>query len=92
MSNLGYINGIDIENDTSKMYISTYSFSVGQHYLHEVDINDPTQVNATWSLSNSGNIKSSYGSGLIVNSPTVIYNEYDRGSSNYPSTHHYYNF
>ena len=92
MSNLGYINGIDVDNETSKMYISTYSFSVGQHYLHEVDISDPTQVNATWSLSSSGNIKSSYGSGLIVNSPTIIYNEYDRGTSNYPSTHHYYNF
>lgn len=91
-SSQGYINGIDFDDKTGKMYLSTYNYQASDHYLHEVNPSNPTMVNGTWSIGSSASIKSSYGSGLIVNLPTIIYNEYDRSKSGYPSTHYFFNF
>jgi len=88
----GYINGVDFDDNTGKMYLSTYSYQSGDHYLHEVDPTNPTMINGTWSIGSAAGIKSSYGAGLVVNLPTIIYNEYDRSTSGYPSRHYFFNF
>ena len=88
----GYINGVDFDENTGKMYLSTYSYQSSDHYLHEVNPSNPTMVNGTWSIGSSAGITSSYGAGLIVNLPTIIYNEYDRSTSGYPSRHYFFNF
>ena len=88
----GYINGVDFDDNTGKMYLSTYSYQSADHYLHEVDSTNPTLINGTWSIGSAAGIKSSYGAGLVVNLPTIIYNEYDRSTSGYPSRHYFFNF
>lgn len=88
----GYINGVDFDENTGKMYLSTYNYQSSDHYLHEVNPSNPTMINGTWSIGSSAGITSSYGAGLIVSLPTVIYNEYDRSTSGYPSRHYFFNF
>jgi len=65
--------------------------------LNEVDKTSPTSVNGTWTLGGSSTIPTRYGAGLIVNYPTIIYNEYDQSYKsgvgyNYDSYHHYLRF
>ena len=88
----GYINGVDFDDNSGKMYLSTYSYQSRDHYLHEVDSTNPTMINGTWSIGSAAGIVSSYGAGLVVNLPTIIYNEYDRSTSGYPSRHYFFNF
>ena len=91
-SSQGYINGVDFDDNTGKMYLSTYNYQSSNHYLHEVNPNNPTMVNGTWAIGSTAGITSSYGAGLIVNLPTIVYNEYDRSTSGYPSKHYFFNF
>lgn len=91
-SSQGYINGIDFDENSGKMYLSTYNYASSDHYVHEVNPTNPTMINGTWSIGSAGGITSSYGAGLIVNLPTIIYNEYDRSTSGYPSRHYFFNF
>ncbi|MDA8838262.1 hypothetical protein N9N26_03300 [Candidatus Poseidoniales archaeon] len=92
-----YVTGVDIDDATGKLWISTYSYSAQTHYLNEVDKTSPTSVNGTWTLGGSSTIPTRYGAGLIVNYPTIIYNEYDQSYKsgvgyNYDSYHHYLRF
>ncbi|MDA8673749.1 hypothetical protein N9L65_04290, partial [Candidatus Poseidoniales archaeon] len=92
-----YVTGVDIDDATGKMWVSTYSYSAQTHYLNEVDKTSPTSVNGTWTLGGSSTIPTRYGAGLIVNYPTIIYNEYDQSYKsgvgyNYDSYHHYLRF
>ena len=92
-----YVTGVDIDDATGKMWVSTYSYSAQTHYLNEVDKTSPTSVNGTWTLGGSSTLPTRYGAGLIVNYPTIIYNEYDQSYKsgvgyNYDSYHHYLRF
>ena len=48
-----YVTGVDIDDATGKMWVSTYSYSAQTHYLNEVDKTSPTSVNGTWTLGSS---------------------------------------
>ena len=92
-----YVTGVDIDDATGKMWVSTYSYSAQTHYLNEVDKTSPTRINGTWTLGGSSTLPTRYGAGLIVNYPTIIYNEYDQSYKsgvgyNYDSYHHYLRF
>ena len=92
-----YVTGVDIDESTGKMWVSTYSYQAQAHYLNEVNKNSPSSVNGTWTLGSTSTIPTRYGAGLVVNYPTIIYNEYDQtyksGSGyNYDSYHHYFTF
>ena len=92
-----YVTGVDIDESTGKMWVSTYSYQAQAHYLNEVNKNTPSSVNGTWTLGSTSTIPTQYGAGLVVNYPTIIYNEYDQsyksGSGyNYDSYHHYFTF
>ncbi|MDP6188158.1 MAG: hypothetical protein QF699_02435, partial [Candidatus Poseidoniaceae archaeon] len=92
-----YVTGVDIDDATGKMWVSTYSYSAQTHYLNEVDKTSPSSVNGTWTLGSSSTIPSRYGAGLIVNFPTIIYNEYDMSYKSgvgysYDSYHHFLTF
>ena len=92
-----YVTGVDIDESTGKMWVSTYSYSAQAHYLNEVDKSSPTRVNGTWTLGSTSTIPTQYGAGLVVNYPTIVYNEYDMSYKsgvgyNYDSYHHYLRF
>ena len=92
-----YVTGVDIDESTGKMWVSTYSYSARAHYLNEVNKNSPTSVNGTWTLGSSSTIPTQYGAGLVVNYPTIVYNEYDQSYKSgvgyiYDSYHHYLTF
>ena len=91
-----YVTGVDIDESTGKMWVSTYSYQAQAHYLNEVNKNSPSSVNGTWTLGSTSTIPTRYGAGLVVNYPTIIYNEYDQSykspSYTYDSYHHYFTF
>ena len=92
-----YVTGVDIDESTGKMWVSTYSYSAQAHYLNEVNKITPTSLNGTWTLGTTSTIPTQYGAGLVVNYPTIVYNEYDTGYKsgvgyNYDSYHHYLRF
>ena len=43
-----YITGVDFDDDTGKMYISTYDYQGQSHYLKEVNPASPTSINGSW--------------------------------------------
>ena len=92
-----YVTGVDIDESTGKMWVSTYSYQAQAHYLNEVNKNSPSSVNGTWTLGSTSTIPTQYGAGLVVNHPTIIYNEYDQSYKSgsgytYDSYHHYFTF
>ncbi len=89
-----YVTGVDIDDATGKLYVATYSYSANAHYLNEVSKSSPSSIQGTWTLA-TGSTVSRYGAGLIVNMPTIIYNEYDQQyvsgvGYNYDSYHHFF--
>ena len=92
--NNNYVTGVDIDDATGKLYVATYSYSANVHYLNEVRKSSPSTVQGTWTLA-TGTTVSRYGAGMIVNMPTIIYNEYDQQyvsgvGYNYDSYHHFF--
>ena len=89
-----YVTGVDIDDATGKLYVATYSYSANAHYLNEVSKTSPSSIQGTWTLA-TGSTVSRYGAGMIVNMPTIIYNEYDQTyvsgvGYNYDSYHHFF--
>ena len=89
-----YVTGVDIDDATGKLYVATYSYTANAHYLNEVSKSSPSSLQGTWTLA-TGSTVSRYGAGMIVNMPTIIYNEYDQtyvsGVGNtYDSYHHFF--
>ena len=89
-----YVTGVDIDDATGKLYVATYSYSANAHYLNEVSKSSPSSIQGTWTLA-TGSTVSRYGAGMIVNMPTIIYNEYDQSyvsgvGYNYDSYHHFF--
>ena len=86
-----YITGVDIDDNTGKMYVGHYSSSTTSHSLREVNPASPTVVNGTWFMTSTTNYWE-YGMGLSVNLPSIIYNVYAANSNgNWKSTHHHFN-
>ena len=89
-----YVTGVDIDDATGKLYVATYSYSANAHYLNEVSKSSPSSIQGTWTLA-TGSTVSRYGAGMIVNMPTIIYNEYDQQyvsgvGYSYDSYHHFF--
>ena len=85
-----YITGVDFDDDTGKMYISTYDSQSQSHYLKEVNPASPTSINGSWVMGTYPSMYYYYGAGLVVNYPMVTYNLYS--NQGYKSTHHQYSF
>ena len=83
-----YITGVDFDDATGKMYISTYDTSAQNHYLKEVNPASPTVIQNTW-LMTSTSYYYDYGAGLTVNMPSITYNIYYY-NTDYSSVHHHY--
>jgi hypothetical protein len=83
-----YLTGVDFDDDTGKLYISTYDTSGQYHYVKEVNPASPTSINGSWSMGSYP--YNSYGAGLVVNYPMVTYNLYDQQLLK--STHYQYSF
>ncbi|MGA0380879.1 MAG: hypothetical protein ACO3NJ_08845, partial [Candidatus Poseidoniaceae archaeon] len=91
-----YLTGVDFDDDTGKLYVSYYdssSYPTYNRYLMEVNPTNPSSINSTWSIgsaadynykttSTSGN----QNSGLVVDLPRVIVNEYNVQGSRH---HHF---
>ena len=85
-----YITGVDFDDDTGKMYISTYDYQGQSHYVKEVNPASPTSINGSWLMGSYPSMYYYYGAGLVVNYPMVTYNLYS--NQGYKSTHHQYSF
>ena len=83
-----YITGVDFDDETGKMYISTYDNSAQNHYLKEVNPASPTVVTGTW-LMTSTSYYYDHGAGLSVSMPNVMYNIYYM-QTDYKSVHHHF--
>ena len=91
-----YLTGVDFDDDTGKMFVSYYdssTYPTYNRYLMEVNPSNPSSINSTWSIgsaadynykttSTSGNPNS----GLVVDLPRVILNEYNVQGSRH---HHF---
>ena len=89
-----YVTGVDIDDATGKLYVATYSYSAAATYLNEVSKSNPSSIQGTWTLA-TGSTVSRYGAGMVVNMPTIVYNEYDQQyvsgvGYNYDSYHHFF--
>lgn len=77
-----YAAGIDFDEDSGRMFLLMYqsSFPNYNRYLYEVNPSNPTTVNGTWLLGTRDNLgsPSTIPSGLIVDLPKIITNEYYR--------------
>ena len=91
-----YLTGVDFDDNTGKMFVSYYdssTYPTYNRYLMEVNPSNPRSINSTWSLgtavdynykttSTAGN----QNSGLVVDLPRVIVNEYNIQGSRH---HHF---
>ena len=83
-----YITGVDLDDNTGKMYIGVYDASARNHYLKEVNPSSPTVITGTW-LMTSTSYYYDHGAGLTVNMPNVMYNIYYM-NTDYKSIHYHY--
>ena len=91
-----YLTGVDFDDDTGKLYVSYYdssSYPTYNRYLMEVNPSNPSSINSTWSIGSASDYKhkttSTSGnpnSGLVVDLPRVIVNEYNVQGSRH---HHF---
>jgi len=77
-----YPSGVDIDEDTGKMFLLYYqsSFPNYNRYLYEVDSTNPTRINGSWLLGTREELgsTSTQPGGLVVDLPKIISNEYYR--------------
>ena len=93
-SSYGSLTGVDFDEDSGKMFVSYQDrFSYTRHLL-EVDQTNPTSVNTTWLLGSpseynymSTSTAGNPNSGLVVDLPRIILNEYNVQGSR----HHHFN-
>ena len=84
-----YISGVDVDDNTGKMYIGVYERTSQNHYLREVNPSSPTSPPlGTWLMTTTGYYYD-YGAGLSVSMPSVMYNIYYY-NSDYKSVHYHY--
>ena len=91
-----YLTGVDFDDDTGKMFVSYYdssTYPTYNRYLMEVNPSNPRSINSTWSIGSAVDYNykttSSIGnqnSGLVVDLPRVIVNEYNVQGSRH---HHF---
>lgn len=91
-----YLTGVDFDHDTGKMFVSYYdssTYPTYNRYLMEVNPSNPSSINSTWSIGSAVDYNykttSSIGnqnSGLVVDLPRVIVNEYNIQGSRH---HHF---
>ena len=91
-----YLTGVDFDDNTDKMYVSYYdssTYPTYNRYLMEVNPSNPSSINSTWSIGNAAdyNYKTTStagnpNSGLVVDLPRVILNEYNVQGSRH---HHF---
>ena len=81
-SNTYYPMGVDIDEDSGRMFLLMYhaSFPNYDRYLYEVNPSNPTSINGTWLLGSRESMgsTSTQPAGLIVDLPKIISNEYYR--------------
>lgn len=77
-----YPSGVDIDEDTGKMFLLYYqsSFPNYNRYLYEVDPTNPTRINGSWLLGTREELgsTSTQPGGLVVDLPKIVSNEYYR--------------
>ena len=77
-----YPSGVDIDEDTGKMFVLYYqsSFPNYNRYLYEVDPTNPTRINGSWLLGTREELgsTSTQPGGLVVDLPKIVTNEYYR--------------
>ena len=77
-----YPSGVDIDEDTGKMFLLYYqsSFPNYNRYLYEVDPTNPTRINGSWLLGTREELgsTSTQPGGLVVDLPKIVTNEYYR--------------
>ena len=77
-----YPSGVDIDEDTGKMFVLYYqsSFPNYNRYLYEVDPTNPTRINGSWLLGTREELgsTSTQPGGLVVDLPKIVSNEYYR--------------
>ena len=77
-----YPSGVDIDEDTGKMFLLYYqsSFPNYNRYLYEVDPTNPTRINGSWLLGTREDLgsTSTQPGGLVVDLPKIVTNEYYR--------------
>jgi len=93
-----YLTGVDFDDSNGKLYLTYYdgsNYPTYTRYLLEVNPQSPTSINGSWQLGTSADFShkttsnvGNYLSGLIVNFPRVIVNEYNQQQSR----HHHYTF
>ena len=91
-----YLTGVDFDDDTGKMFVSYYdssTYPTYNRYLMEVNPSNPRSINSTWSLGTAAdyNYKTTstagnQNSGLVVDLPRIILNEYNVQGSRH---HHF---
>ncbi len=78
-SNTYYLAGVDIDEDSGRMFLLQYeSRSPYNRYLQEISPSNPTSVIGVWTLGTREQLgdTSTQPSGLIVNLPKIVTNEY----------------
>lgn len=78
-----YPMGVDVDEDSGRLFLLMYdssSYPNYNRYLYEVDPLNPSSTNGSWLLGTRDQLGSSntQASGLIVNLPKIITNEYYR--------------
>ena len=80
MSSTYYVSGIDIDEDSGRMFLLMYQSSYPDYnrYLFEVNPSSPNLINGSWLLGNRVSMgdTSTYPSGLYVDLPRITTNEY----------------
>ena len=92
-----YLTGVDFDDNTGRMYVSYYdqsTYPTYNRYLMEVNPSNPRSINSTWSIGSAAdyNYKTTStagnpNSGLVVDLPRIIINEYNVQGSR----HHHFN-
>ena len=88
-SGSNYPVGVDIDEDTGRMFLLMYEavYPNYNRYLYEVNPSNPTSINGSWLLGSKEQLgdSSTQGSGLMVDLPKIVSNEYysSRGYHNH---------
>ena len=74
--------GVDVDEDSGRMFLLMYEASYPNYnrYLYEINPSNPTSVNGSWLLGSREQLGSSstQSSGLVVDLPKIVTNEYYR--------------
>lgn len=91
-----YLTGVDFDEDTGKLFVSYYdssTYPTYNRYLMEVNPSNPSSISSTWDLGTAAdyNYKTTStagnpNSGLVVDLPRIILNEYNQQGSRH---HHF---